>query len=63
MSREPNLSARRRGAWPWRIGRLLVLAGAALTDLEELPSSVGRRIDAADEVLVVTPATSLPTTF
>jgi hypothetical protein len=38
------------------IGRLLVLAGAALTDLKELPPSIERLLDAADEVFVVTPA-------
>jgi hypothetical protein len=38
------------------VGRLLVLAGAALTDLDEVPPSIGRLIDAADEVFVVTPA-------
>src|SRR5687767_14888323 len=37
-------------------GRLLVLAGAALTDLTEVPPSIGRLIDAADELFVVTPA-------
>lgn len=35
--------------------RLLVLAGAALTDIDEVPSSVRVVIDAADEVFVVTP--------
>lgn len=35
--------------------RLLVLAGAALTDIDEVPSSVRVLIDAADEVFVVTP--------
>jgi hypothetical protein len=35
--------------------RLLVLAGAALADLEELPPSVGTLIDTADEVFVLTP--------
>ena len=39
--------------------RLLVLAGAAVTDVEELPGSVREAIDAADEVFVVTP--TLPT--
>jgi hypothetical protein len=38
------------------IGRLLVLAGAALTDLREVPPSIERLLDAADEVFVVTPA-------
>ncbi len=36
--------------------RLLVLAGAALTDVKEVPPSIGRLIHAADEVFVVTPA-------
>jgi hypothetical protein len=36
--------------------RLLVLAGAALTDVEEVPTSIRRLVDAADEVFVVTPA-------
>jgi hypothetical protein len=35
--------------------RLLVLAGAAATDLDEVPSSVRVLVDAADEVFVVTP--------
>lgn len=38
------------------IGRLLVLAGAALTDLTEVPPSIERLMEAADEVFVVTPA-------
>jgi hypothetical protein len=37
------------------VHRLLVLAGAALADLEELPPSVRALIDAADEVFVLTP--------
>ena len=37
-------------------GRLLVLAGAALADLKEVPPSIRRLIDAADQVFVVTPA-------
>jgi hypothetical protein len=37
------------------VGRLLVLAGAALADLDELPPSVRALIDEADEVFVVTP--------
>ena len=37
------------------VHRLLVLARAALTDLEELPASVRAPIDAADEVFVLTP--------
>jgi hypothetical protein len=35
--------------------RLLVLAGAAVSDMDELPPSVRALIDAADEVFVVTP--------
>jgi hypothetical protein len=35
--------------------RLLVLVGAAVTDVGELPPSVRLLLDAADEVLVVTP--------
>jgi len=41
------------------VKRLLVLAGAAIADAEELPGSVREAIDAADEVFVVTP--TLPT--
>jgi hypothetical protein len=37
------------------VKRLLVLAGAAAGSVEELPSSVGEALDAADEVFVVTP--------
>jgi hypothetical protein len=37
------------------VKRLLVLAGAAVADVEELPGSVKEAIDAADEVFVVTP--------
>ena len=35
--------------------RLLVLAGAAVVDVEELPETVKEAISAADEVFVVTP--------
>ena len=41
------------------VKRLLVLAGAAVADVDELPGSVREAIDAADEVFVVTP--TLPT--
>jgi hypothetical protein len=41
------------------VKRLLVLAGAAVADAEELPGSIREAIDAADEVFVVTP--TLPT--
>jgi hypothetical protein len=37
------------------VKRLLVLAGAALADLDELPPSVRALLDAADEVFVLTP--------
>jgi len=37
------------------VHRLLVLAGAALADIEELPPSVCALIEAADEVFVLTP--------
>jgi hypothetical protein len=39
--------------------RLLVLAGAAVADLDELPEQVARIVQTADEVFVVTP--TLPT--
>jgi hypothetical protein len=41
------------------IHRLLVLAGAAVADLDELPEQVAGVVDAAEEVFVVTP--TLPT--
>jgi hypothetical protein len=41
------------------IHRLLVLAGAAVADLDELPKQVASVLDAAEEVFVVTP--TLPT--
>jgi hypothetical protein len=41
------------------VHRLLVLAGAAVADLDELPEQVAGVIDAAEEVFVVTP--TLPT--
>jgi hypothetical protein len=41
------------------VHRLLVLAGAAVADLDELPKHVASVLDAADEVFVVTP--TLPT--
>ena len=41
------------------VHRLLVLAGAAVADLDELPKQVASVIDAAEEVFVVTP--TLPT--
>jgi NADH dehydrogenase len=37
------------------VGRLLVLAGAAVADMDELPPSVRKLLDAADRVRVVTP--------
>ncbi len=37
------------------VGRLLVLAGAALADLGDLPPSIRALIDEADEVFVLTP--------
>jgi len=37
------------------VKRLLVLAGAAVADVEELPDTVQEAIDAADDVFVVTP--------
>ena len=41
------------------VHRLLVLAGAAVADLDELPKQVASVIDEAEEVFVVTP--TLPT--
>jgi hypothetical protein len=41
------------------VHRLLILAGAAVADLDELPEQVAGVIDAAEEVFVVTP--TLPT--
>ena len=41
------------------VHRLLVLAGAAVADLDELPKQVAGVLDAAEEVFVVTP--TLPT--
>jgi hypothetical protein len=41
------------------VHRLLVLAGVAVADLDELPEQVARLVEAADEVFVVTP--TLPT--
>jgi hypothetical protein len=37
------------------VKRLLVLAGAAVADVQELPDTVQEAIDAAEEVFVVTP--------
>ena len=59
VSLTPGYTTRAKEADVPEVHRLLVLAGAAVADLDELPKQVASVIDAADEVFVVTP--TLPT--